>query len=90
MGHADCLGMYLRETKRKNADGSSVSYYQLAENQWDKAKGCAVAKVVYNFGRAEGLERDKLRRLAKSILRLFPSEEALAAEPDVKVLDSWP
>jgi len=90
LGHADCLGMYLRETKRKNADGSSVSYYQLAENQWDKAKGCAVAKVVYNFGRAEGLERDKLRRLAKSILRLFPSEEALAAEPDVKVLDSWP
>jgi transposase len=82
--------MYLRETKRKNGDGSVARYYQLAENEWDKARGCAVAKVVYNFGRADELERDKLRRLAQSILRLFPSEEALAAEPDVKVLDSWP
>ncbi len=82
--------MYLRETKRKNADGSVARYFQLAENEWDKAKGCAVAKVVYNFGRADDLERDKLRRLAQSILRLFPSEEALEAEPDVKVLDSWP
>jgi transposase len=82
--------MYLRETKRKNSDGSVARYYQLAENEWDKAKGCAVAKVVYNFGRADELERDKLRRLAQSILRLFPSEEALAAEPDVKVLDAWP
>lgn len=72
--------MYLRETKRKNGDGSIARYYQLAENEWDKTKGCAVAKVVYNFGRADGLDGEKLKRLAKSILRLFPSEEALASE----------
>jgi len=82
--------MYLRETKRRNGDGSIIRYYQLAENEWDKQKGCAVAKVVYNFGRADALDRDKLKRLAQSILRLFSSEEALAAEPDVEVLDSWP
>jgi len=82
--------MYLRETKRKNGDGSIVRYYQLAENEWNKEKGCAVAKVVYNFGRADGLDGEKLKRLAKSILRLFPGEEALAAEPDVEIVDSWP
>jgi len=82
--------MYLRETKRRNGDGSTVRYYQLAENEWDKNKGCAVAKVVYNFGRADGVDRDKLKRLAASILRLFSGVEALEAEPDVKVVDSWP
>ncbi len=82
--------MYLRETKRKNGDGSVARYYQLAENEWDREKGCAVAKVVYNFGRADQLDREKLKRLAKSILRLFDGEEALAAEPDVRVVDAWP
>ena len=48
-----CLGMYLRTTRRKNADGSTVEYHQLAENVWDAEKGCAVAKVFYNFGRGD-------------------------------------
>lgn len=82
--------MYLRETKRRNADGSVARYYQLAENEWNKEKGCAVAKVIYNFGRADSLDAEKLKRLAKSIMRLFTGEEALAVEPDVRVLDSWP
>jgi hypothetical protein len=82
--------MYLRETKRRNKDGSIIRYYQLAENEWDKQKGCAIAKVVYNFGRADALDREKLKRLAASILRMFSGEEALAAEPDVQVLDAWP
>jgi hypothetical protein len=82
--------MYLRETQRRNADGSVARYYQLAENSWDPAKGYAVAKVVYNFGRAEQLDRDGLKRLARSILRVFTDEEALAAEPDVKIIGAWP
>ena len=82
--------MYLRETRRRNRDRSVVRYYQLAENEWDAQKGCAVARVVYNFGRADQLDRDKLKRLAKSILRLFSGEEALAAEPDVRIIDAWP
>jgi transposase len=82
--------MYLRETKRTNRDGSVTRYFQLAENEWDKEKGCAVARVVYNFGRADGLDRDKLKRLAASILRLFDGEEALAAEPGIRVLDARP
>ena len=62
--------MYLRTTQRRNADGSTVRYYQLAENTWDAAKGCAVARVVHNFGRADQLDREKLQRPAHSILRV--------------------
>lgn len=82
--------MYLRETKRRNTDGSTVRYFQLADNVWDSDKGCAVAKVVYNFGRADLLDGDKLRRLAKSIMRVFPGEELIAAEEGVKVHRAWP
>ena len=48
--------MYLRVTKRRNADGSEVRYYQLAENHRDPESGTAVAKVLYNFGRADQLD----------------------------------
>ena len=85
--------MYLRTTKRRNADGSEVRYYQLAENEWDAARGCAVAKVVYNFGRADQVDGEKLRRLAGSILRVFGGDvtEAAAAEAgDLRVRDAWP
>jgi hypothetical protein len=82
--------MYLRTIQRKNRDGSVVQYHQLAENLWDPQKRCAVAKVIYSFGRADELDRAAMQRLARSILRVFSSEEALAAEPDVRVLQSWP
>lgn len=82
--------MYLRETKRRNSDGSSTRYFQLAENQWDKDKKCSVTTVIYNFGRADQLDGDQLKRLASSILRMLPGEEALAAEPDVRIIDAWP
>jgi hypothetical protein len=68
-------------TKRRNADGSEARYYQLAENHRDPERGCAVAKVIYNFGRAEQLDADQLRRLAASILRVVPDETAPSADP---------
>jgi hypothetical protein len=84
--------MYLRTTTRRNADGSQTRYYQLAENEWDAERGCAIAKVVYNFGRADQVDGDKLRRLAKSILRVL-SDQAVVADGeggDIRVQDSWP
>ena len=82
--------MYLRTTKRKNGDGTEARYYQLAENVWDAKRGCAVAKVIYNFGRAEDVDADKMRRLAASILRVFGEggEEVGEGVPDVKLRDS--
>jgi hypothetical protein len=85
--------MYLRTTKRRNKDGSEVRYYQLAENEWDAARGCAVAKVIYNFGRADQVDGPKLRRLAASILRVFGGDvrQVAAGESgDVRVRDAWP
>ncbi len=82
--------MYLRTTRRRNADGSVVEYHQLAENVWDPHKRCAVARVVYNFGRADELDHEALRRLARSILRIFSAAQAVAADPEILVLDSWP
>lgn len=72
--------MYLRVTKRRNRDGSVVSYYQLAENAWDPKRSCAVAHVVHNFGRADQLDAEKLKRLAHSILRVFSDDSSLLAE----------
>ena len=86
--------MYLRETKRRNADGTVVRSYQLAENTWDSAKGSAVARIVYNFGRADGIDGDKLRRLARSILRVFAGEDGVGVAPEsaepIALRDSWP
>jgi hypothetical protein len=85
--------MYLRTTQRRNADGSTVRYYQLAENTWDGAKGCAVARVVYNFGRADQLDGDKLRRLAQSILRVVREQQGQVVAEDgtaLQLLDAWP
>jgi hypothetical protein len=82
--------MYLRTTSRTNADGTKVEYYQLAENVWDRKRGCAVPRIIYNFGRADEVDGEKLRRLARSILRVLPAEEALATEEDLKLIESWP
>ncbi len=76
--------MYLRTTKRHNKDGSTVTYYQLAENFYHKAKRSSQTRVIYNFGRADRLDPDVLKRLIGSIQRLLlrhgvPAEEADAS-----------
>lgn len=67
--------MYLRTTKRRNKDGSVVAYLQLAVNVWDAAKRQAAAKVVHNFGRADEVDRDEIRRLVSSLSRIGLGEE---------------
>ena len=49
--------MYLRETKRRNRDGSTVSYLQLAHSERHPVTGVPSAKVIHNFGRADTVER---------------------------------
>ena len=45
--------MYLRRTKRKNKDGSSVEYFQLAHNERHPVTRKPVAKIIHNFGRVD-------------------------------------
>jgi transposase len=76
--------MYIRQISRKNKDGSSVTYVQLAHNERDPDKGFAVAKVLYNFGRLEDLDLDQLKRLVKSISRFLEPEDVLDAQASLE------
>jgi hypothetical protein len=82
--------VYLRETRRRNKDGTVVSYLQLAHNERHPVTGSPVAKVIHNFGRADQVDRAALSRLVASISRfLDPAEAAAAASAgEVEVLDS--
>ncbi len=82
--------MYLRETKRKNRDGSMVSYLQLAHSERNPDTGVPSAKVIHSFGRADRIDRDALARLVASISRFLEPEQAIAAARagEVEVLDS--
>src|SRR5450755_1183303 len=71
--------MYLRETRRTNKDGSVVRYLQLAHNERHPVSGVPAAKVIYNFGRAENVDRAALARLVASISRFLEPEEAVVA-----------
>ena len=71
--------MYLRTIGRRNKDGSEVRYVQLAHNEWDPVRKCAVARVVHNFGREDRLDREALARLVRSLSRVLEPEQALIA-----------
>jgi len=81
--------MYLRITERRNRDGSTVSYYALAENTWNATTKRAEARVVHNFGRADQVDRDGLRRLVKSINRVLDAGDGIAegnaALPEIEI-----
>lgn len=62
--------MYLRTTKRKNKDGSVISYYHLAHNVRHPETNIPTPKLLYNFGRADQLDRDELVRLCRSIAKV--------------------
>ncbi len=85
--------MYLRETKRRNADGSVVSYLALAQNERDPDTGVPRAQIVHRFGRADHVDREALQRLVRSISRFLDPADAVAAgsgegDGEVSVLDS--
>ena len=47
------VGVYLRETRRRNRDGLTVSYLQLAHNERHPETGAPTAKVIHG-GKAHG------------------------------------
>lgn len=50
--------MYLRESSRRNKDGSKVTYLQLAHNERHPVTGSPVAKVIHNFGRKDKVDKE--------------------------------
>jgi len=84
--------MYLRETRRRNQDGTEVAYLALAHNERDPDTGMPKARIIHNFGRADRVDREGLRRLIASISRFLDPAEAVAAtvSGEVSVLDARP
>jgi len=84
--------MYLRESKQRRADGSTVAYLQLAENVWDPEKRRSQTRILCNCGRADDpAVTERLRRLARSILRRCSAEEIVGASGgDWRLVCAWP
>ncbi|HXM72077.1 MAG TPA: IS1634 family transposase [Candidatus Dormibacteraeota bacterium] len=82
--------MYLRETKRRNVDGSTVSYLALAQNERDPKTGVPRARIIHRFGRADQVDREALARLVRSISRFLDPGEAVAATAsgEVQIIES--
>ena len=82
--------MYLRETKRRNVDGSTVSYLALAQNERDPQTGVPRARIIHRFGRADEVDREALARLVRSISRFLDPADAVAATAsgEVQIVES--
>jgi len=82
--------MYLRESRQKRADGSVLSHLQLADNVWDPERQRSQVKIIYNCGRADDDEtKERLRRLARSILRRCAPEEIVAENPSWRLIEVY-
>jgi hypothetical protein len=83
--------MFLRESKQKRVTGEIITHLQLAESVWNRETRRADTRIVYNFGRADDAQVvERLRALAKGILRRVSPEEILAERPEWKLVDAWP
>ena len=74
--------MYLRETRQKRVGGQVITHLQLAESVWNPSKKRSETKVIYNCGRIDDPQTgERLRRLARNILRRVSPEEIVAQDP---------
>jgi hypothetical protein len=82
--------VYLRESSRRNKDGSKVTYLQLAHNERHPKTGVPVAKVIHNFGRKDKVDKEALARLVSSISRILdqPMTDSSVASSDIEIVDS--
>lgn len=71
--------MFIR-TVVSNTSKGPTKYLQLCHNYRDKDTRASKTKIIYNFGRADRLDEDALRRLINSLSRLLPEEGGLPQE----------
>lgn len=67
--------MYVRTVTVKTKSGP-LEYVQLAHNHRDPATGISKTQVLFNFGRAEHLDLEAVRRLIRSLSKLLGPDEA--------------
>ena len=77
--------------RNRRADGTLVTHLQLAESVWNPHKKCSEVRIVYNCGRADDSQTaERLRKLARSILKRCAPEEIVAQDPQWRLLEAWP
>src|SRR4029450_3767365 len=83
--------MYLRETRQKRADGSLVTHLQLVKSVWNPHKKRSEVRILHNCGRAEDPKTaERLRQLARSILKKCDPEEIVRHSAHWRLIDAWP
>jgi hypothetical protein len=83
--------MYLRETRQKRADGSLVTHLQLAESVWNPHKKRSEVRILHTCGRAEDPKTaERLRHLARSILKRCDPQEIVQHSTQWRLIDAWP
>src|SRR5262249_32724764 len=83
--------MYLRETRQNRADGSLVTHLQLAESVWHPHKKRSEVRLLPTCGRAEAPKTaERLRHLARSLLKRGDPEEMVQHSAQWRVVDAWP
>jgi transposase len=82
------VGMYVRTMSRKNKNGSTTTYVQLAHNVRDEA-GVPKAQVLYTFGRLDSLDIEAIKRLIGSLSR-FVSPETVKGDAPLSFIRSAP
>src|SRR5215831_1936856 len=83
--------MYLRETRQKRADGSLVTHLQLAESVWNPHKKRSEVRILHTCGRAEDPKTaERLRNLARSILKRCDPQEIVPHSTQGRLVDAWP
>jgi hypothetical protein len=83
--------MFLRVSTQSRADGSVLKHFQIAESTWNRARQRSETRIIYNCGRAEDpVTVEKLRGLARSIIRRCSPEEIAAGSPAWRLIDAWP
>jgi transposase len=69
--------MFIRTVSVKKKT-NTFRYVQLVHNYRDPKTGVSKSQILYNFGRADKLDLDAIRRLIKSLAKLLAPEEAVA------------
>ena len=83
--------MYVRETRQKRADGSLVTHLQLVESVWNPHKKRSEVRIIHNCGRAEDPQTaERLRQLARSILKKCDPEAIVQHSAQWRLVDAWP
>jgi hypothetical protein len=81
----------LRETRQKRANGSLVTHLQRAERVGNPRKKRSEVRILYHGGRAdEPHSAERLRQLARRILKRCAPEEMVEQAPPWRVRDAWP